>query len=173
MKTMTILAIALVGVLCSGCISMERAAKMITDASWVAVEKTFGEKLGPLEEKILGGVKKRIDGGIEKLSLKSAELTAASAQKIMDHVNNVTGVDVAEWDTDCSGILSVSEILAGRRKENEKRKNRGDAPLGLSEQFWLLLGIGGYTAGKSARRLILKLTGKTNGEAGDAKPVKP
>ena len=168
----TALFLVLAAICFGGCISMEQAAKMISDATWVAVEKTVGEKLGPLEDKIVGGLKKRWDAGLEKVSLKTAEITAASAQKIMDHVNNVTGVDVAEWDTDGNGILSVSEILAGRRNENEKRENRGDAPLGLSDQFWLLLAIGGYTAGKSARRLILKLTGKTNGEAGDP-PVKP
>ena len=172
MKTMTILVLALVGVICSGCVSMESAAKMILDASWEAAEKIAAEKMPLLEGKIMAGMKERLDEGFEKVSGFVATKTAESADKVLDRVYASTGVDVSTWDKDGDG-LSISEIVAGRREENEKREKRGEAPLGLSEQFWLLIAIGVLTAGKSARRVLLKHMGKTNGEAGDPPAVNP
>ena len=150
---------------------MQSAAKMILDASWDAAEKVAAAKFPLLEGKILDGVKERIDEGFGKVSEFVATKTASAADGILDKVEAMTGVDVSSWDTNGDGIIGISEGLAGREAENEKRKRGGESPLGLSEQFWLLLAIGAYTGGKSARRAILKWRGETNGEAGDPPSV--
>ncbi len=166
-----VLILALLGLSFGGCLSMESAAKMLLDASWNAAEKVAEAKLGPLEARIMGGVKERIDSGFGKMSVFVATKTAEQADKLLVKVEAATGVDISSFDTNDDGIIGVSEALEGRRKENEKRKKGGEAPLSLKEIFYLVLAVAGYTGGKSARRVIMKWRGKTNGEAGDPPAV--
>lgn len=94
----TALILALLGLSFSGCIMLESAAKLATDAALAAVKAE------------IPAVKEIAHKGIEMAGLAAAEKSQAALIGIMKPLLKRLGVDLADYDFDGDGIYSNGEI---------------------------------------------------------------
>jgi hypothetical protein len=151
-------------VLCSsGCALFETGAKATFDIAWKAAESVVKSRIPGLKQDLLDGAKGMADNAYEAAVKFTAQKTVDVTQGMIDKALAETGVNVVGFDSDQDDRITPAEFWEGWKRENERRGEKGEPPLGVTGTFWLLLATVGFTGGKSALRVLKKYNGNGGG----------